>query len=68
MADKLELYFDGKVHPFFTVESSFQPNDDDLINIKGITYKVLGRSFTVDRAGHADVSVRCNCICEKHSE
>lgn len=65
MSDKLELYFEGKTHPFLTIASSFQPNDGDLINVKGVTYVVLGRSFTIDYAGQAHESVRCNCIVKK---
>ncbi len=66
MSDKIEFYLDDRKHPFLTIESSFQPNTRDLVNIKGETYKVLGRSFTVD---HADDirqrSIRCNVIVEK---
>jgi hypothetical protein len=65
-SDTLEFYLGDAQRPFLAIKSSFQPNDDDLVNIKGKTYKVLARSFTVD---HADDmwqrSIRCNVIVEK---
>ena len=64
-SDRIEFYLDGKENPFCIVRSAFQPNDGDLVNIRGITYKVIGRSFTVDRAGEHDQSARCNVIVEK---
>lgn len=33
-----------------TVESSFAPDRDDLVNIRKKTYKVIGRTFTVDHS------------------
>ncbi len=65
MSDKLEFYLDGKQNAFLTLDSSFQPNDGDLVNIQKVTYKVIGRSFTVDHAGKLDKSIRCNVIVEK---
>jgi hypothetical protein len=66
MSDKIEFFLGNSALPFLTMESSFQPNDGDKINIKGVTYEVLGRSFTVD---HADDirqrSIRCNVIVKK---
>lgn len=47
------------------VNSSFAPSEGELINIQKRTYRVVGRSFTVD---HADdpfqTQVRCNVILE----
>lgn len=65
MADKLEFYDGDKQQPFLTLASSFQPNDGDLINIRKVTYKVVGRSFTVDHAGEVDESIRCNVILKR---
>lgn len=65
MSDKIEFYLGEKKQPFVTLFSSFQPNDGDLVNIKGVTYVVLGRSFTVDHAGQRDESIRCNVIVKK---
>jgi len=66
MPDKLEFYLEDKQMPFLTLDSSFQPNDGDLVNIKGVTYEVLGRSFTVDHADKmAERSIRCNVIVKK---
>lgn len=65
MSDKLEFYFEDKQYPFLMLDSAFQPNDGDLVNIKGVTYKVLGRSFSVDHSGKTDQSIRCNVIVEK---
>jgi hypothetical protein len=65
-SDRLEFYHNGKPQPFLTLDSSFQPNDGDLVNIRKATYKVIGRSFTVDSAGTREVSIRCNVILEPH--
>jgi len=62
MKDTVEFYLRDSKQPFLTVESSFQPNDGDLINIRKATYKVLGRSFTVDHAANDNRCMRCNVI------
>jgi hypothetical protein len=67
MTDKLEFYFEDKQHPFLTLDSSFQPNDGDLVNIVGVTYEVLGRSFSVDHSATSERSIRCNVIVRKQS-
>ncbi len=65
MSDRVEFYLDKKAQPFCSVASSFQPNDGDLVNIKKVTYVVLGRSFTVDTDGFGLTKMRCNVIVEK---
>jgi len=65
MSDTVEFYENGKQRPFLIVDSAFQPNDDDLISIKGKTYKVLGRSFSVDYVGEPLKAMRCNVIVEE---
>ena len=65
MSDRIEIYRNGEDRPFVVGWSSFQPNDDDLINIRKVTYKVLGRSFTVDRSNELDQQIRCNIIVEE---
>ena len=67
MSDTVEFYENGKQRPFLTVDSSFQPDDGDLISIKGKTYKVLGRSFAVDYVGEPHKAMRCNVIVEAQS-
>jgi hypothetical protein len=67
MRDTVEFYKNGQRRPFLIVDSTFQPNDDDLISIKGKTYKVLGRSFAVDYAGEPLKAMRCNVIVEEQS-
>jgi hypothetical protein len=63
MTDTVEFYRDKSAYPFLTIESSFAPVKGDLVNIIGQTWKVLGRSFTVD---HGDDpmrrAMRCNVI------
>lgn len=63
--DKIELYLEGSYHPFVTADSSFQPNDGDLINIHKVTYEVIGRSFTVDHVNKEEQQVRCNVILRR---
>ena len=63
--DKMEFYFEDKQQSFCIVNSAFQPNDGDLVNIRGVTYEVVGRSFTVDRGGEMDAAARCNIIVKK---
>jgi hypothetical protein len=66
MGDSMEFYLPHEQSPFLRIGSSFQPNDGDLINIRGQTYKVLGRSFTVDYADSPlQRGVRCNVIVQK---
>lgn len=62
--DVVEFYRNKVMQPFLCIESSFAPQDNDLINIRGETYKVLGRSFSVDYAGTMQQRVRCNVILE----
>lgn len=64
MGDSVEFYVKDRQMPFLTVSSSFQPNDDDLINIKKKTWRVIGRSFTVDNSDSSEKSMRCNVIVE----
>lgn len=65
--DTVEFYHEGHQQPFCIVDSSFQPNDDDLVSIKGVTYVVLGRSFAVDYSGKPGQAMRCNVIVEKRA-
>lgn len=60
----VEFYHIGKQHPFYVVAAAFQPNDGDLVNILKVTYKVVGRSFTVDSPS-TGCTMRCNVILEK---
>jgi hypothetical protein len=64
--NSVEFYLGAAYMPFCTVNAEFQPNDGDFVNIAKVTYKVTGRSFTVD---HADSftgrSMRCNVMVEK---
>lgn len=59
--DRLEIWVDKDL--LLAADSSFAPNDGDLININKITYTVVGRSFTVDYADDPfERQVRCNVI------
>ena len=60
--DSIEFFEDKSKTPFLTVDSSFQPNDADLISIEGKTWEVIGRSFSVDYARTGNQRMRCNVI------
>lgn len=61
--DVVEVYI-GK-RAILRAESSFAPDDGDLITIRKQTYRVVGRSFTVDHADdYAQCQFRCNVIVE----
>lgn len=62
VSDTIELYREKSTRPFLTIKSSFQPTGGDILNIEGRAYEVIARSFTVDRAGKPDQSIRCNLI------
>lgn len=47
-------------------DSSFAPMEGELINISRTTYRIVGRSFTIDHADDPfERQVRCNIIVEK---
>lgn len=59
---RVEFYKEGVQQPFCGVAAGFQPEEGDLVSIKGETWKVVGRSFSVDYAGTANAEMRCNVI------
>lgn len=61
--DRLEIW-EGEAL-IFSMDSSFAPNEGDLINIKKTTYRIVGRSFTIDYAGEVGQCIRCNIIVER---
>jgi hypothetical protein len=62
-SDRLEVWLGAKL--LLAMDSSHSPAVGELINIKKATYKVVGRSFTVDRADNISLrQVRCNVIVE----
>lgn len=65
LKNRVEIYRNKSQTPFAAVDSEFQPNDGDLINIQGVTWKVLGRSFTIDDSGGPMQRMRCNVIVEE---
>lgn len=65
MDDRIEFFEDKNQSPFLTIESSFQPADGDLVSIRGETWEVLGRSFSVDYAESTLRRIRCNVIVRK---
>lgn len=65
MGEIVEFYEDGRSHPFLRIASGLQPSAGDLVNIRGETWEVLGRSFTIDRAGERDQEMRCNVIVHR---
>ena len=65
--DTVEFYFADRRHPFLVIDSSFSPDEGELISIKGKTYKVLGRSFSVDQSDTSMRRMRCNLIVEEQA-
>lgn len=66
MKNCVEFYLGASHRPFCVVDAEFQPNDGDFVNIAKVTYKVTGRTFTVDHADSVTKrSMRCNVIVEK---
>lgn len=66
-SDRLEIWLGDKL--MFGLDSSFAPVEGELINIRKITYKVVGRSFSVDYADDMyERSIRCNVIVEPVKE
>jgi hypothetical protein len=62
-SDRLEIWV-GKAL-MLAIDSSFAPLEGELINIKRVTYRVVGRSFTIDQADDSfERQVRCNVIVE----
>lgn len=61
-SDAVEFYLEGKQNPFCIVDSHFQPEAGDLVSIKGETWEVAGRSFSVDYSGKPEARMRCNVI------
>lgn len=49
-------------------QSSFAPEEGELINISKKTYRVVGRSFTIDHSDDPfELQARCNVIVEPAS-
>ena len=66
MKDTVEFYDRDSQHPFCTVRASLPPAKGDLVSIRGETWKVLGRSFSVDHADDfSQTAMRCNVIVER---
>jgi hypothetical protein len=66
MKTRVEFYLNSRNSYFCGVDAEFQPNDGDLVNIRKVTYKVIGRSFTVDHADDInECRMRCNVIVEE---
>jgi len=63
--DVIEIYLYNAAHPFASVQSSFNLTEGDLINIKGVTYRVVAWSFAIDHADdYAERQMRCNVVVE----
>lgn len=63
MGDRIEFWIGKSI--LLAIDSSFAPVDGDLINIQKITYRVIGRSFTVDYANTPQRQMRCKVILEQ---
>jgi hypothetical protein len=61
--DIIEIWLGDQV--LLRLNSSFAPMEGELINIKKTTYRVVGRSFSVDHSDDPFLSqARCNLIVE----
>ncbi len=65
MANTLEFYLESMQSPFLRVETQFSPVVGEQISIKGVTWVVIGRSYSVDYSSQPHQSMRCNLIVEK---
>ena len=64
--DRLEVWLGPTL--MLAADSSFAPDEGELINIRKATYRVVGRSFTIDHADDLrERQVRCNIIVELFS-
>lgn len=62
--DRVEIWVGDAI--LTGMESSFVPREGDLINIRKVTYRVTGVSFSVDHADDMALrQMRCNVIVER---
>lgn len=58
--DRIEFYREGERGHIAVTDSSHAPDRGDKVNIKGVTYMVLGRTYTVDQSDNWNLtSVVC---------
>lgn len=63
MEDVVEIWIGESI--IHRQKSSFAPMEGELLNMRGITYRVIGRSFTIDQADNPRLAqMRCNLIVE----
>jgi len=48
MTDAIEFHLGNQV--ILAMESSHAPDRGDLVNIRKVTYRVVGRTYTIDHA------------------
>ena len=51
MSDQIEFHFGDRV--ILVADSSHAPDRGDLVNIRTVTYTVIGRTYTVDNSDDA---------------
>lgn len=66
--DTVQFFLADRQRPFLIMDSHFAPNEGELIYVKGKTYKVLARSFSVDYSETPNQCMRCNLIVETAKE
>lgn len=66
--DTVEFFVANSQRPFLIVDSHFTPDEGELISVKGKTYKVIARSFSVDYSQTPQQCMRCNLIVEAAKE
>ena len=61
--DIVEIWLGDQV--LLRINSAFAPAEGDLINIAKVTYRVIGRSFSIDHTIHVALrQFRCNVIVQ----
>jgi hypothetical protein len=58
MGDWIEFHFGDRI--LLSLESSHAPDRGDLVNMRSVTYRVIGRTYTID---HADRPRERKTVC-----
>lgn len=67
MLNKIEIHLDIDKPPIARIDTTFQPEVGEYINIKKTTYKIIHRSWTVDYSGQPHQEMCCTLIVKKVS-
>ena len=64
----LEIYELNSASPFMMLDTHFQPDVDNVLNILDVKWKVVERSFTITHTPTFGQIIRCNVTVEKLSK